>query len=152
MYFVIFTRKARFPYIAKKYGHLLDGYEYYSEIETCKVNFKSLYKTCWYNSLFQPTLESSLTRNEPTEFSFRRRQFVKYARNEKDMNFCRNNTQLLNFKVGVFWLRQKLKKCNSSSVCSVKVCLELLIFIFLAQVSFSSVFLRSVPSLSQLIS
>merc|ERR1712110_998304 len=77
---------ARSPYIAKKYGHLLDGYEYYSEIETCK-----------------PTLERSLSRNEPTEFSFRRRQFVKYARNEKDMNFCRNNTQLLNFKINSWW-------------------------------------------------
>ena len=55
-------------------------------------------------NFFQATLDTpkpSLTRNEPEHFSFRRRQFVKYARNENDMNFCRN-TKLLNFKVGGF--------------------------------------------------
>ena len=50
---------------------------------------------------FQVTKERSLTRNEPEHFFFRRRQFVNYARNENDMNFCRN-TKLLNFKVGGF--------------------------------------------------
>ena len=37
---VLLTRVARSPYIAKKYGHLLDGYEFYDEIKTYKVNFK----------------------------------------------------------------------------------------------------------------
>ena len=43
-----------------------------------------------------------------------------------------------------FWLCQELNKCKCSSVCSMKVCLELSIFIFLSQVS-----LRSVPGQSQ---
>ena len=38
-----------------------------------------------------------------------------------------------------FWLRQELKKCNCPSVCSVKVYLELSIFIFLTQVCLWSV-------------
>ncbi len=37
-----------------------------------------------------------------------------------------------------FCLRKELKKGKSSFVCSVEVCLELSIFIFLAQVSLSS--------------
>ena len=39
-YIVLLSRVARSPYIAKKYGHLLDGNEFYDEIKTYKVNFK----------------------------------------------------------------------------------------------------------------
>ena len=50
-----------------------------------------------------------------------------------------------------FWLRQELSKCKCSSVCLMKTCLEVSIFIFLSQVSLRSVSgqsrvsLRSVP-------
>ena len=47
-----------------------------------------------------------------------------------------------------FWLRQELKKYKSPSVCSMKVCLELLIFFFLAQVSFRLVLGLSALSFS----
>ena len=105
----LLSRVARSPYIAKKYGHLLDGNEFYDEIKTYKVNLKLtiFIIICNMSVTMQAPLDCSLTRNEPTNFSYRRRQFVKYARNEKDMNICRNSsTQLLNFKVGVCLIRR----------------------------------------------
>merc|ERR1711934_1149690 len=108
-------RVARFPYIAKKYGHLLDGYDCFDET----------------NTAYEATLEPFLTRNEPEHFSFRRRQFVKYARNENDMNFCRNS-QLLNFKINSWWPAARtmselekmivVQSCDSKTFIRVQSC------------------------------